>query len=186
LRGGFCGRRAGAPSQLRESLRREPEDKLRFVRREKELLRRRYAGGQGATNETDRHGAMHGRFDVGVRSPRRSYPHVEPSMIGMAPCMEGSTWGYDRRGVWVDRGCNGEFLVQAVSELGAGDSSGKSWAKTVSKPVANELVRQCLQVSPATHPPCNAQNSCKLIEDEIQRGCGLLGANAPAFCGENK
>jgi hypothetical protein len=106
--------------------------------------------------------------------------------IGMAPCMEGSTWGYDRRGVWVDRGCNGEFLVQAVNELGAGDSSGKSCAKTVSKPVANELVRQCLQVSPATHPPCNAQNSCKLIEDEIQRGCGLLGANAPAFCGENK
>jgi len=106
--------------------------------------------------------------------------------IGMAPCMEGSTWGYDRRGVWVDRGCNGEFLVQTGSELGAGDSSGKSCEKTVGKQVADELVRQCQQVSPATHAPCKAQNSCKLIEDEIQRGCGLLGANAPAFCGENK
>jgi hypothetical protein len=106
--------------------------------------------------------------------------------IGTATCEEGSTWGYDRRGVWVDRGCNGEFLVQAGSELGAGDSSGKSCEKTVGKQVANELVRQCLQVSPATHPPCNAQNSCKLIEDEIQRGCRLLGANAPALCGENK
>ena len=106
--------------------------------------------------------------------------------IGRAPCMEGSTWGHDRRGVWVDRGCNGEFQVQAGSELGAGDSSGKSCEKTVGKPVANELVRQCVQVSPATHTPCNVQNSCKLIEDEIQRGCGLLGVNAPAFCGENK
>jgi hypothetical protein len=106
--------------------------------------------------------------------------------IGMASCMEGLTWGFDRRGVWVDRGCNGEFLVQAGIELGTGDSSGKSCAKTVGKQVANELVRQCLQVSPATHPPCNAQNSCKLMEDEIQRGCGLLGASAPAFCGENK
>jgi peptide methionine sulfoxide reductase MsrB len=105
---------------------------------------------------------------------------------GTAPCMEGSTWGYDRRGVWVDRGCNGEFLVQAESELGAGDSSGKSCEKTVGKQVANELVRQCLQVSSATHSPCNSQNSCKLIEDEIQRGCGLLSANLPAFCGENK
>jgi hypothetical protein len=105
---------------------------------------------------------------------------------GTAPCMEGSTWGYDRRGIWVDRGCNGEFLVQAGSELGAVDSSGKSCAKTVGKQVANELVRQCLQVSPGTHAPCNAQNSCKVMEDEIQRGCGLLGANAPAFCGENK
>jgi hypothetical protein len=106
--------------------------------------------------------------------------------MGMAPCMEGSTWGYDRKGVWVDRGCQGEFLVQAGSELGAGNSSGKSCAKTVSKPVANELVRQCLQVSPANHPACNAENSCKMIEDEIQQGCGLLRANAPAFCGENK
>ena len=106
--------------------------------------------------------------------------------IGMAACMEGSTWGYDRKGVWVDRGCNGEFLVRAGSELGAGDSSGKSCEKTVGKQVAKELVRQCLQVSPATHLPCNAQNSCKLIEDEIQRGCVLLGVNAPVFCGENK
>jgi hypothetical protein len=106
--------------------------------------------------------------------------------IGTAPCMEGSTWGYDRRGVWVDRGCNGEFLVQAGSELGAGDSSGKSCEKTVSKPVVNELVRQCLQVSPGTHSACSAKSSCKMIEDEIQRGCGSLGENAPAFCGENK
>jgi hypothetical protein len=72
--------------------------------------------------------------------------------------------------------------MQAESEPGVGDCSGKSWEKTV----ANELVRQCLEVSPATHSPCNAQNSCKLIEDEIQRGCGLLGANPPAFSGENK
>src|SRR5213075_1293490 len=93
---------------------------------------------------------------------------------------------HDRRGIWVDRGCNGEFQVQAESELGAGDSSGKSCEKTVGKPVANELVRQCVQVSPVTHASCNVQNSCKLIEDEIQRGCGLLGVNAPAFCGENK
>jgi hypothetical protein len=106
--------------------------------------------------------------------------------IGMAPCMEGSTWGYDRKGVWVDRGCNGEFLVRTGSELGAGDSSGKSCEKTVGKQVADELVRQCLQVSPTTHAPCKAQNSCKLMEDEIQRGCGLLGASAPAFCGEKK
>jgi Protein of unknown function (DUF3011) len=106
--------------------------------------------------------------------------------IGMAPCTEGSTWGYDRRGVWVDRNCSGEFLVQAGGDLGAGDSSVKSCAKTVGNQVANELVRQCQQVSPATHPPCNAQNSCKLIEGEIQRGCGLLRASAPAFCDPNK
>jgi hypothetical protein len=25
------------------------------------------------------------------------------------PCIEGDTWGYDRRGVWVSGGCRGEF-----------------------------------------------------------------------------
>jgi len=108
---------------------------------------------------------------------------------GMQPCMDGSTWGYDRRGIWVDRGCRGEFVVQrgdaAVSAGGSGRQE-KSCTKSVGKQVATELVRRCLEVSPAAHPPCNAQNSCKLIEDEIQRGCGLLAEKAPAFCGENQ
>jgi hypothetical protein len=30
---------------------------------------------------------------------------------GFMDCREGSSWGYDRRGVWVDRGCSGEFRV---------------------------------------------------------------------------
>jgi hypothetical protein len=105
---------------------------------------------------------------------------------GTAACTEGSTWGYDRWGIWVDRGCSGEFLVQPANEQIAGDSSGKSCVKTVGKQVADELVRRCLQVSPGTHAPCKEKNSCKAMEDEIQRGCELLGANAPAFCGENK
>lgn len=49
---------------------------------------------------------------------------------------------------------------------------------------SKQLVEQCLQVSPATHPPCNAQNSCQLIIDEIKRSCALLAANAPKFCSE--
>jgi hypothetical protein len=47
---------------------------------------------------------------------------------------------------------------------------------------AHRLVEQCLMVSPATHPPCNAENTCALIQDEIRRGCALLGKDAPAFC----
>ena len=48
---------------------------------------------------------------------------------------------------------------------------------------AKSLVEQCLDVSPATHPPCNAENACDLIESEISRGCGLLdGKTRPKFC----
>ncbi len=28
-----------------------------------------------------------------------------------SPCVQGQTWGYDRRGIWVDRGCRADFAV---------------------------------------------------------------------------
>ena len=28
-----------------------------------------------------------------------------------SPCIQGTTWGYDRRGVWVDRGCRADFQL---------------------------------------------------------------------------
>lgn len=31
--------------------------------------------------------------------------------LSRSPCIQGRTWDYDRRGIWVDRGCRGEFLV---------------------------------------------------------------------------
>ena len=31
--------------------------------------------------------------------------------ISGSPCRQGETWGFDRRGVWVDRGCRAEFEV---------------------------------------------------------------------------
>ncbi len=30
-----------------------------------------------------------------------------------ASCIEGRTWGYDRRGIWVDRGCRADFALNA-------------------------------------------------------------------------
>jgi hypothetical protein len=35
-----------------------------------------------------------------------------------SPCTQGSTWGYDRRGVWVDRGCRADFFVPAEQRGG--------------------------------------------------------------------
>lgn len=39
---------------------------------------------------------------------------------------------------------------------------------------AQKLVKSCINTSPATHPPCNAANSCAMIEDEIARSCALF------------
>ncbi len=60
-----------------------------------------------------------------------------------------------------------------------------SCAQTRGAEEAARLVAQCTQVSPATHPPCNAANSCAVIEAEIRRGCGFLdAARQPAFCNQ--
>ena len=29
-----------------------------------------------------------------------------------SPCIQGRTWGYDMRGIWVDRGCRADFVVR--------------------------------------------------------------------------
>ncbi len=112
-----------------------------------------------------------------------------------APCKQGSTWGYDGLGIWVDQGCSADFAIGGVpSHTDAHadaasdntDADKKAKDKTclaaVGKARADQMVKQCLQVSPATHPPCNSQNSCALISDEIRRSCGLLGLDAPSFC----
>jgi hypothetical protein len=30
-----------------------------------------------------------------------------------SPCVQGQTWGYDGRGIWVDRGCRADFVTTA-------------------------------------------------------------------------
>ncbi len=67
----------------------------------------------------------------------------------------------------------------------AGEPSPGSCYEELGGEGADALVDQCLQISPATRPPCHVQNSCELIRDEIARGCGFGDAQSnPAFCSE--
>ena len=49
---------------------------------------------------------------------------------------------------------------------------------------AVELASRCTRVSPASHPPCNPENPCQLIQDEIDRSCAMYkpGETKPAEC----
>jgi hypothetical protein len=58
-----------------------------------------------------------------------------------------------------------------------------SCAAEVGKPAAQRKAEVCSNVSAATHPPCNAANSCAMIEDEIARSCALLEGKGPAIAG---
>ncbi|WP_167483931.1 lysozyme inhibitor LprI family protein [Mesorhizobium tamadayense] len=59
--------------------------------------------------------------------------------------------------------------------------------QSAGKAKSDQYVSQCIQVSPATHPPCNGQNACSMMIDEIKRGCAVIGNdNPPAFCSAYK
>ncbi|MDX8517294.1 lysozyme inhibitor LprI family protein [Mesorhizobium dulcispinae] len=59
--------------------------------------------------------------------------------------------------------------------------------QSAGKAKSDQYVSQCIQVSPATHPPCNGQNACSMMIDEIKRGCAMIGNdNPPAFCSAYK
>jgi hypothetical protein len=39
-----------------------------------------------------------------------------------SPCVQGQTWGFDRSGIWVDRGCRAEFTVNSNYGWGGGNN----------------------------------------------------------------
>lgn len=47
-----------------------------------------------------------------VRCPTTIYRRAELArQLSDTPCSEGGTWGWDRNGIWVTRGCRGEFRI---------------------------------------------------------------------------
>lgn len=87
-----------------------------------------------------------------------------------------------------DDNASSEYEVRPADpvELPADDEvPDGSCAAEIGADRAGELVDQCLSISPATRPPCNALNSCDMIRDEIARGCSFGdGAGNPDFCAE--
>ena len=56
--------------------------------------------------------------------------------------------------------------------LGAAD---RTCTDQVGAAAATRLAERCTMVSPASHPPCNPENACALIQDEIDRSCAMYG-----------
>jgi len=103
----------------------------------------------------------------------RSSGSVEPGIAGV--CLADLT---RQRIVELD-----QERDRLAADAGVSGGSDVPCKRSVDKAVADTLVRQCMQVSPATHPPCNADNPCELIRDEIKRGCAMIDKeDAPAFC----
>jgi hypothetical protein len=97
---------------------------------------------------------------------------------GSVACERDSSWGYDDRGIWVDRGCRADFALDS----GAAASGGGGCVDSVGNAEANRLADQCQQVSRGSRSSCNVENSCNSLTDEIRRGCAQFGRDAPSFC----
>jgi hypothetical protein len=47
--------------------------------------------------------------------------------MSRAPCVQGDTWGYGRAGIWVTRGCRGEFALGYGDDYGPGYGGRRSF-----------------------------------------------------------
>ena len=65
-------------------------------------------------------------------------------------------------------------IPAAVSSAAISSSDGTCLSE-IGKAASDRLVERCIMVSPATHPPCNAANSCQMIQSEIDRSCAMYG-----------
>ena len=74
---------------------------------------------------------------------------------------------------------------EAVAPEGAlPGAADRTCTESIGAQAAVRLAERCTMVSPASHPPCNPDNACALIRDEIDRACGQYGPGEtkPAEC----
>jgi uncharacterized protein len=113
-----------------------------------------------------------------------SVPESEQSALIAAQKL----WLTQRDACRTDKACIRSAYLDRLAQLNAEAQppSQTSCRASVGAEQAASYVRQCREVSPATHPPCNASNACPLIISEIRRGCALIGSGAPSFCAAYK
>ena len=94
-----------------------------------------------------------------------------------------NAWIAHRNICGTDRACIRKAYLTRTGELMAGPNTPDvSCNDTIGTEAAALLVKQCQQVATATHPPCNASNTCDLIVSHNINRCAFLGDQAPKFC----
>jgi len=64
--------------------------------------------------------------------------------LSKANCIQGSTWGYDSRGVWVSNGCRGDFIAgRGGYRPGTRPGGGPGYAQTVRCESNDRKTRRC-------------------------------------------
>jgi hypothetical protein len=76
-----------------------------------------------------------------------------------------------------------EATKRAFAAAAAAPPSERPCRDAIGRDPALAVVRYCLWVTSATHPPCNTGNDCGLIVDHIRRMCHAPDARSLPSCG---
>ena len=82
--------------------------------------------------------------------------------VSGSPCDFGRTWGYDSRGIWVDRGCRADFQIGGGGGGGGGWQPGGPGVQVVSCSSDDMRRRMC---------PVNTSGGVRLIRQRSDADC---------------
>ena len=85
-----------------------------------------------------------------------------------SPCTFGQTWGYDRRGVWVDRGCRADFAIGFVGGA-PGNPAWPGFGQNYNVYCASETGRR-------QHCPVDTRGGVRLVRKRSDAAC-VYGAS---------
>jgi uncharacterized protein len=113
--------------------------------------------------------------------PEDSANSLDETRLGLTVTQK--AWIAHRNACGADKVCIAKAYQIRTGELTAGPNTPDvSCNDTVGAAAAALFVKQCTQVATATHPPCNAANSCELIVSHNVNRCAFLGDRSPKFC----
>ncbi len=87
-----------------------------------------------------------------------------------SPCTQGYSWGYDRRGIWVDRGCRADFIVRIP--YGSGPYPPGPYPPGPSPPPPPGAVITCSSNNGGRNfCPANTRNGVRLVRQRSDAPC---------------
>jgi hypothetical protein len=108
-----------------------------------------------------------------------------------SPCIENQTWGYDGRGIWVDRGCRAEFQVGNFYPGGPGGPGSRG--DTISCESTNNRINYCRidnvnsnveVIQQLSQSPCPASSQRTTVRGNSRPMPCLSGTSTKhSFCG---
>jgi hypothetical protein len=82
-----------------------------------------------------------------------------------SPCIQGQTWGYDRRGIWVDRGCRADFYLSSRGPGGPGYAPGPG------RPPAGVVITCSSNNGKRNYCPANTSRGVRLTQQRSGSPC---------------